>query len=176
MKKMILLTSVFIILLVPLILFSQQKPKNELKPGMKAPDFLLHDAYGKVYRLSEYTGKSPVVIYFYPKAGTPGCTKEACGIRDIWSKFKKNKIQVLGISVDGKKDILAFIDKYKLNFPLLSDSSKNVSKLYGVYQKNGYDKRVTFIVNKKRIITKIINVTNIDDHAQEVFSLAYKLK
>ncbi len=153
----------------------QIKPE-ELKVGMKAPDFTLKDAFGKSYTLSSYKGEEPVVVYFYPEAGTPGCTKEACGIRDNWSKFKKNKIQVLGISVDSAKKIKDFIKKYHLNFPLLSDANKKVSKSYGVYQKNGFDKRVTFIVDKKGTIAKIINVTNIAAHANEVFKIAYALK
>ena len=149
---------------------------GELKVGMEAPNFTLHDAFGKSFTLSSFKGKSPVVVYFYPKAGTPGCTKEACGIRDDWSKFKKNKIQVLGISVDTKSEIKDFIKKYKLNFPLLSDANKKVSKTYGVYQKNGYDKRVTFVVNKKGMITNIIDVTDIAGHAAEVFKIADALK
>lgn len=149
---------------------------SELKVGMKAPNFTLHDAFGKAYTLSSFKGKQPVVVYFYPKAGTPGCTKEACGIRDDWSKFKKNKIQVLGISVDTKPEIKSFIKKNKLNFPLLSDANKEVSKTYGVYQKNGYDKRVTFIVDKKGIIARIIDVTDIAGHAAEVFKTAMALK
>ena len=77
----------------------------KLKTGDKAPDFTLQDAFGKSYQLSSYKGKTPVIVYFYPKAGTSGCTKEACGIRDDWSKFKQNNIPVLGISTDDKPAI-----------------------------------------------------------------------
>lgn len=149
--------------------------QSVLKVGDKAPDFTLQDINGKIYTLSSFRMKSPVVVYFYPKASTPGCTKEACGIRDDWSKFKENKIQVLGISVDGKKDIKSFVDKYNLNFPLLSDSSKEVSKKYGVLMTYGVDKRVTFIVDKKGNIADIINVTDIDGHAAQVYQIASKL-
>ncbi len=161
-----------------LFLFSilvMPQDKNELKVGDKAPDFTLKDAYGKSYTLSDYQGKSPVVVYFYPKAGTAGCTKEACGIRDDKNKFKENNIEVFGISVDPPKDIKKFIADYKLNFPLLSDSAKTVSKEYGVLLNNGVDKRVTFIVDKKGNIANIINVTDIASHASQVFDDAKKL-
>ncbi len=155
---------------------SAAQSKKELKVGDKAPNFVLKDAFGKTYNLKSYKNKYPVIVYFYPEAGTPGCTKEACGIRDDWSKFKKNDIKVLGISVDPKSRLKSFIHKYKLNFPLLSDINKEVSKEYGVYSPKGYDKRVTFILDKKGNIAKIINVTNIEKHAAEVFNFAMKLK
>jgi len=165
-----------------LILFSsvnaqskKEMTKPVLKVGMKAPNFNLEDAYGHHYSLASFKGKSPVIVYFYPKAGTAGCTKEACGIRDDWGKFKAKKIQVLGISVDSKPEILKFIKDNHLNFPLLSDVSKKISKEYGVYNNDGYDNRVTFIVNKEGKITNIIKVTNIEEHAAEVYKLASAL-
>ncbi len=150
--------------------------KEDLKVGDKAPNFILKDAFGKSYNLKKYIKKYPVIVYFYPEAGTPGCTKEACGIRDDWSKFKKNNIKVFGISVDPKSRIKDFIHKYKLNFPLLSDINKKVSKEYGVLLPNGFDKRVTFIINMEGKIANIINVTDIEKHASEVFNFAMKLK
>ncbi len=157
-------------------LAQKKEMENEvLKVGMSAPNFTLQDAYGHSYTLSKFKGKMPVVVYFYPKAETPGCTKEACGIRDTWNKFKKNKIQVLGISVDQQKDIKKFIKDYQLNFPLLSDVSEKVSKEYGVFNDSGYDNRITFIVDKNGKITDIIHVRNIEAHAEEVFDKAYKL-
>ncbi len=151
------------------------KSNDDLKVGDKAPDFTLKDAYGNTYSLSEYQGKSPVVVYFYPKAGTAGCTKEACGIRDSKNKFQENNIEVFGISVDSPGEIKKFIADYHLNFPLLSDSSKEVSKDYGVLLNNGVDKRVTFIIDKKGNIAKIINVTDIATHAEQVFNDAKEL-
>ncbi len=148
---------------------------NELKVGDKAPDFTLKDSNGKSYTLSDYQGKSPVVVYFYPKAGTPGCTKEACGIRDDKNKFKENNIEVFGISVDSPAEIKKFIADYHLNFPLLSDNEKEVSKEYGVLMDNGVDKRVTFIIDKKGNISKIINVIDIASHANQVFNDAKEL-
>ena len=105
-----------------------------LKEGMKAPDFTLKDAFGNSYTLSNYKDKSPVVIYFYPKAGTPGCTKEACGIRDGLQSFKANGIKVFGISVDSTAAIDKFISDYHLDFPLLSDANKKVTSEYGSFR------------------------------------------
>jgi peroxiredoxin Q/BCP len=150
--------------------------KSSLKVGDKAPNFTLKDAYGKSYTLSHYQGKSPVVVYFYPKAGTQGCTTEACGIRDDRAKFEKDNIQVFGVSVDPPKDIKKFIKDYNLNFPLLSDKEKSVSKKYGVLMDNGVDKRVTFVIDKKGNIADIINVTDIPSHSQQVLSEAKKLE
>ena len=150
--------------------------ENVLKEGMKAPDFTLKDAFGNSYTLSNYKGKSPVVIYFYPKAGTSGCTKEACGIRDNLKSFQENGIKVFGISVDSTAAIDKFIADYHLDFPLLSDKDKNVTSEYGVLGNNGKAKRFTFIVDKKGKIAKIIEVKNIDTHAEEVLEIASKLK
>ncbi len=173
-------TGLFISAILFLMFFiagpSSAQTKKGLKVGDKAPNFILKDAFGKSYNLKSYIKKYPVIVYFYPEAGTPGCTKEACGIRDDWSKFKKNNIKVFGISVDPDSRIKAFIHKYKLNFPLLSDANKKVSKEYGVLLPNGFDKRVTFIINKEGKIAKIINVTDIEKHAAEVFNFAMKLK
>jgi peroxiredoxin Q/BCP len=148
----------------------------KLKVGDKAPGFSLQDANGKSYSLADYKGKSPVIVYFYPKAGTTGCTKEACGIRDNWSKFSQNGIPVLGISVDDKKDIKKFVDDYNLNFPLLSDNDKTVSKKYGVVGISGYDRRITFIVDKNSKIADIVEVKDIANHANMIFDKALALK
>ncbi len=148
---------------------------QNLKEGDTAPDFTLQDAFGKSYTLSSYKGKSPVIIYFYPKASTPGCTKQACGIRDKWSQFSENNIVVLGISVDSKEDITKFIDEYNLNFPLLSDNKKEVSKNYGVLNKMGFDSRISFIVDTDGKIHKVLRDVDVDTHADEVFDIAMKL-
>lgn len=149
---------------------------DSLTINQEAPDFILENAFGKKYSLSDYRGKSPVVVYFYPKASTPGCTKQACGIRDEWSKFQENNIQVLGISVDSKEEIEKFIENYDLNFPLLSDNDKSVSKAYGVLNKFGVSSRVTFIIDKKGNIAEIIKNVNVSSHADDVFEIAVGLK
>lgn len=172
MLKIIAICAVVLVMIYAVLAQSDLK----LKAGDKAPDFTLQDAFGKSYKLSSYKGKTPVIVYFYPKAGTSGCTKEACGIRDDWSKFKQNKIPVLGISVDDKPAIKKFIDDYKLNFPLLSDIDKKVSKEYGVVGISGYDKRITFIVDKNSKIAEVIEVKDIENHSKTVLQKAIALK
>ncbi len=174
MKRMIWVLS---ILIIP-FMFLQSCGGNakNLSTGNPAPDFNLEDVYGNHYILSSYKGKNPVVVYFYPKASTPGCTKEACGIRDNFSKFKDNGIIVLGISVDSKKSIKDFIDDQNLNFPLLSDETKKVSIAYGVLNDLGIDSRITFIINKNGDIADIIRNVDVSTHADDVYKLAVKLK
>jgi peroxiredoxin Q/BCP len=172
---MLKVISILVMVLVIIYIVSAQTGVK-LKAGDKAPDFTLQDAFGKSYKLSSYKGKTPVIVYFYPKASTPGCTKEACGIRDDWSKFKQNNIPVLGISTDDKPAIKKFIDDYKLNFPLLSDADKKVSKEYGVVGILGFDKRVTFIVDKNSKIADVIEVRDIANHSKTVFEKAMALK
>jgi thioredoxin-dependent peroxiredoxin len=141
---------------------------NESNP---APDFSLQDAYGNSYTLSEFRG-TPVVLYFYPKANTSGCTKQACGIRDNREKFSNAGIKVFGISVDSKESLLNFINEHQLNFPLLSDEQKEVSTAYGVLNNLGFASRITFIIDKNGIIAKVIRDIDIEKHADDVFEFA----
>lgn len=171
MKAVRMFFSFAVLLILSSYSFAQTMPEV----GTKAPNFTLQDASGKSYTLSDYIGKSPVVIYFYPQAGTSGCTKQACGIRDNWSKFEKSKIMVFGISVDSKEAIQKFINDYNLNFPLLSDANKKVSREYGVAKDDGGDKRVTFIIDMNGMISQIINVTNIASHSELVYEAASTL-
>lgn len=154
-------------------LFCQSNTR--LSVGMKAPNFILKDYSGKSYRLSSYFGKSVVVIYFYPKAGTSGCTKQACGIRDDIKLFKEKNITVLGISIDSKKELRKFVQENNLNFPLLSDQNKTVTTKFGVLRDDGKAKRVTFIVDKKGMIANILEVTDVSSHSSEVFQIASQL-
>lgn len=148
---------------------------TKLIEGMKAPDFTLQNYQGKSFKLSSFKEKSPVVIYFYPKAGTPGCTKQACGIRDDLNKFKDKNIIVLGISIDSKQNIKRFVHENNLNFPLLSDNKKIVAEKYGVLRDDGKAKRITFIINKEGKIEKIMEVTDVSTHSHDVFEIASKL-
>jgi thioredoxin-dependent peroxiredoxin len=160
-------------LLLPFLLFAQDEPA--LQEGMEAPDFRLQDHSGMEYTLSDYKGKSPVVVYFYPKANTSGCTKQACAIRDDWSRFQDNSIQVFGISTDSKEDIEKFVEANELNFPLLSDSEKGVSKDYGVLRENGMSARYTFIIDKEGKVAKVFKVTDIGSHSEDIFNFASEL-
>ena len=157
------------------IIISCGSGKENLTVGNKAPDFTLQDSRGNNYKLSDYIGKSPVIVYFYPKANTPGCTKEACGIRDNFSKFQETGIQVFGVSTDSKSAINEFISDYNLNFTLLSDENKEVSKIYGVLNDSGKASRVTFIIDKNGNLFQILNDVNVETHADQVFEIAKKL-
>lgn len=148
---------------------------DNLREGNAAPDFTLQDSFGKTYSLSDFRDKSPVVIYFYPKANTPGCTKQACGVRDKSSRFEENKIKVIGISVDSKEMIKEFIDDHNLNFTLLSDENKKVSEAYGVLNNIGLASRITFVVDKYGIIRNILRDVDVSTHADEILNLAKAL-
>ncbi|MCB9219810.1 MAG: peroxiredoxin [Ignavibacteriales bacterium] len=163
------------IFLISLLLISCGGTAENLTVGDKAPDFTLQDSQGNSYTLSSYQNQSPVIVYFYPKANTPGCTTEACGIRDDYAKFEENGIKVFGISVDSKKDIQEFINDHNLNFPLLSDETKEVAKKYGVLNELGKASRVTFIVDKEGKLAHIIRDVDVTTHSDQVFELANKL-
>lgn len=146
----------------------------KIKEGDKAPDFSLLDQKGKTHKLSDYRGKW-VLLYFYPKDNTSGCTKEACEIRDNISEFGKMNTAVLGISADSVKSHEKFAQKYKLPFPLLSDEGKNVVKLYGAWGKKKfmgreYDGiyRISFLIDPKGKIAKLYGNVKPDTHATEV--------
>ena len=166
---------VFFLLLI-FLLASCGGTADNISIGDTAPNFSLQDKNGKSYSLSDYKDKSPVVVYFYPKANTPGCTKEACGIRDDFSKFKENGIVIFGISVDSKEDIKKFADDYNLNFPLLSDKDKTTAKNYDVLNNFGLANRVTFIIDKNGKIAKILKDFDIEKHSQLVLDIAKTLK
>jgi peroxiredoxin Q/BCP len=143
--------------------------------GDVAPDFKLKSDDGKIYSLSDYRGKKEVVLYFYPKDDTPGCTKEACSFRDNLSSLSKSGVQVLGVSMDDLDSHSKFRKKYSLNFPLLADTDGRISKEYGVYKlKNNYGKkywgieRSTFIIDKDGRVRKAIRRVQVDGHIDEV--------
>lgn len=146
----------------------------EIIEGSFAPDFCLFNFEGKKFCLQDFKGKW-VVLYFYPKDMTPGCTKEACDFRDNYSFLKEKGIEVLGVSRDDEKSHKKFSEKYNLNFPLLSDKDGKVSKAYGVLvEKNMYGKKVlgiersTFIINPEGKIAKIFRKVKVENHLQEI--------
>ncbi|NUM69765.1 MAG: peroxiredoxin [Ignavibacteriaceae bacterium] len=165
-------------LLIAIVMFFSVLPlaAQQLEVGMEAPDFELKDQLSIPYKLSQFRGIAPVIIYFYPKAATPGCTKQACGIRDNYNSFIENNVYVLGISVDDKESIEKFANDNEIWFPLLSDADKKVSKAYGVLNEKGVASRVTFIIDKDRKIAKIMRDINIDTHAEDVLKYALTLK
>lgn len=148
----------------------------ELKEGNLAPDFSLASTEGKEIKLSDYRGKN-VVLYFYPKDDTPGCTKEACSFRDESKIFAKKNAIVLGVSADSVESHQKFQKKYKLSFPLLSDQTKEVIKKYGAWkQKSMYGntflgiERTTVLIDKQGKVAKIFPKVKVDGHSTELLS------
>ncbi len=143
----------------------------KLAEGMAAPDFTLPSDDGRIVKLSDYKGKQPVVLYFYPKDETPGCTKQACSFRDNFKAFRDAGIEVLGVSVDTVDSHKEFKRNQKLNFTLLADDKKEVSKQYGVLSERGYSSRVTFVIDKEGMVRKIYR--NVDPVANATETLAF---
>ncbi len=148
----------------------------KIRVGAPAPDFTLVDQRGKSHTLSDYKG-GWVLVYFYPKDDTPGCTKEACAIRDNFPAFKKMKALVFGISADSEKSHAKFIEKYDLPFTLLSDPDKKVLKAYGVWAKKKFMGReymgilrTSFLIHPSGTIAKIYEKVAPETHAGEVLA------
>lgn len=139
-----------------------------LSIGNKAPDFTLKNQAGKEVKLSDFTGKKNVVLYFYPKDDTPGCTREACGFRDQMKRFGNLDTEILGVSADSESSHQGFANKYTLPFSLLSDNAKDTAKKYGALKETGGVARMTFIIDKDGIIQKIYPAVKVDDHIEEV--------
>lgn len=139
-----------------------------LNVGDTAPDFEAEIYGGEMVKLSDYYNDSVVALYFYPKDNTPGCTKEACSMRDGMEELKKLGVQVLGVSTDGVKAHENFKNKYSLNFPLISDKGKNIINLYGVVSAFGSAKRETFLIDRNGVIQHIWTKVNTRQHAEEV--------
>lgn len=143
--------------------------------GRTAPDFTLPSSTGEPISLKQFKGKKTVILYFYPKDETPGCTKEACGFRDSFSEFEKHNAVILGVSNDPMEAHHKFRDKHHLPFPLLSDEDAAVSKLYGVYkQKNLYGKkslgieRTTFVIDRTGRVAQIYPKVKVDGHMNDL--------
>jgi peroxiredoxin Q/BCP len=147
---------------------------DDLKVGQKAPDFTVADDKGQKVKLSDFKGKK-VVLYFYPKDDTPGCTKEACSFRDGFSQIKARGAVVLGVSTDSVDSHRKFKDKFKLNFPLLADTDRKIVEAYGTWkEKSMYGRkymgieRTTFVIDEQGRISHIFNKVKVADHYDEV--------
>jgi peroxiredoxin Q/BCP len=141
-----------------------------LEPGTKAPAFTLKSDSGKSVKLSDFKGQ-PIVVYFYPKDDTPGCTREACAFRDLKSEITAAGAVVLGVSADSVEKHEEFRDKYKLNFPLLSDADHSLAEKYGAWrEKNMYGKksmgiqRSTYLIGPDGKIVRVWKKVNVDGH------------
>ena len=145
-----------------------------LKIGDKVPDFKAKDQNGNTFSLSSLRGKK-VVLYFYPKDDTPGCTAEACNLRDNYSDLKKKGYEIIGISSDDEKSHQKFISKFELPFGLLADTDKKIHEIFGTWgEKSMYGRkymgtiRTTFIIDEKGILEEIIDKVKTDDHTAQI--------
>src|SRR5437868_11450534 len=159
-------------------IFSSQQTEDRtmLQAGDTAPDFTARDEQGNELKLSDLRGQN-VVLYFYPKDDTPGCTKEACSFRDAHDVYQQEGIKVLGVSLDDEASHQAFAAKYKLPFTLLADTDHSVADAYGVYgAKNFAGKkymgvsRKTFLIDERGKIKKVFDKVNVEEHADEVLT------
>jgi peroxiredoxin Q/BCP len=145
-----------------------------LKTGDKAPQFSGLDQNGTSHTLADYKGKK-LVVFFYPKASTPGCTAEACDLRDNFERFKANNYELLGVSADSAKAQAKFIEKYELPFPLLADEDKSVIQAFGVwgpkkFMGKEYDgiQRTTYLIDENGIIEEVISDVKTKAHAAQI--------
>lgn len=148
-----------------------------LKKGEQAPNFSAQDQFGKTHSLSDYSGKK-VVIYFYPKDNTPGCTAQACNLRDNIDALKEKNIIVLGVSADSESSHVKFTNKFDLNFPLLVDTERNIIEAFGVwgpkkFMGKEYDgiNRTTFIIDESGHIQEVIEKVDTKNHTQQILDL-----
>jgi peroxiredoxin Q/BCP len=148
-----------------------------LSAGSQAPDFSLPDQHGKAVSLSDFRGNKNVVVYFYPKDDTPGCTKEACMFRDQYTAFTDVGAEVIGISSDSEKSHKAFAEKYRLPFSLLSDKGAEVRTAFGVPATLGLlPGRVTYVIDKAGVIRLAFNSQiNATQHVDEALSILKSL-
>lgn len=147
-----------------------------LKPGDSAPDFDTRDQNGQSVKLTDYRGKK-VVLYFYPKDDTSGCTAQACNLRDNYAALQQAGYEVLGVSIDPEKSHQKFIAKHELPFTLLADTNKQIVEAYGVWvEKSMYGRkymgsaRTTFLIDEQGIITRIIEKADTKNHAEQILN------
>ncbi|WP_340198726.1 thioredoxin-dependent thiol peroxidase [Ascidiimonas sp. W6] len=151
---------------------------NTLKAGDKVPEFSVPDENGNTVSLSDYKGKK-LVVFFYPKANTPGCTAEACNLRDYYTELQAKGFELLGVSADSSKKQANFKNKYEFPFTLLADEEKQVINVFGVwgpkkFMGKEYDgiHRMTFLVDENGVVSHVIEKVKTKDHAAQVLELA----
>lgn len=150
---------------------------NTLKQGDKVPNFTVNDQDGNAVSLSDYKGKK-LIVFFYPKASTPGCTAEACNLRDNYKLLRDKGFELLGVSADSEKRQTNFKNKYEFPFPLLADEEKQVINAFGVwglkkFMGREYDgiHRKTFLVDENGVVEHVIDKVKTKDHAAQIFEL-----
>jgi peroxiredoxin Q/BCP len=162
---------------VNLRIIKKLKKMAEIKEGQKAPYFEGKDQNGNKISLDNYKGKK-LVLYFYPKDNTPGCTKEACSFRDNYTEMTNAGFDVVGVSADSEKSHKKFADKFELPFPLIADTDKEILDAYGAFgEKKMYGKsfmgikRTTYIINEEGIVEKVIKKVDTKDSASQIFKI-----
>lgn len=150
---------------------------NTLKIGDKVPDFTVNDQDGNAVSLSNYAGKK-LIVFFYPKASTPGCTAEVCNLRDNYAELQSQGFELLGVSADSEKRQTNFRNKYEFPFPLLADENKEVIEAFGVWGEKKFMGRVydgihrkTFLVNENGVVDHVIDKVKTKDHAAQILAL-----
>lgn len=146
------------------------------KVGEKAQEFSLSDQSGRKISLADFRGKKNVILYFYPKDDTPGCTREACDFRDQRHIFQKLDTEILGVSVDSVESHKRFTQNHRLSFPLLSDEDKSISTQYGVLHENGYSSRTSFIIDKQGLIRAVFPDVVVEGHWEELWTALENMK
>jgi thioredoxin-dependent peroxiredoxin len=147
------------------------------KVGAAAPAITGKDQDGKEWKLADRAGKKAVLLYFYPKDNTPGCTKEACGLRDRMDELNKEDVEVVGVSFDSSESHRKFIEQYKLNFALLADTDGKIADAYGARMASGkaIARRVSFLIGKDGKIAHVTDSPNADTHLSEMKDAVAKL-
>ena len=176
MKKYALAIAVAAGLAASLSVFAADAPSMP-KAGDKAPLVEGKDQNGNAWKLSDDVGKKVVLLYFYPKDDTPGCTKEACGFRDSIEALKQDNVEVIGVSFDSGESHQKFITKYNLNFPLIADTDGKIADAYGVRMAGrSVDNRVSFLIGLDGKIVHVTNSPSAEKHLSEMKAAAAKLK
>jgi peroxiredoxin Q/BCP len=172
-----LLSSLFCVLVAVSVGLAAESGKTP-KVGDTAPLIEGKDQDGKTWKLADQIGKSAVLLYFYPKDDTPGCTKQACGLRDRIGDLKKENVQVVGVSFDSSDSHQKFIAKHSLNFPLLADTDGKITDAYGVRREAGKNmaRRASFLIGKDGKIAHVTDVPSADVHLTEMKDAVAKLK
>ncbi len=156
------------------VIIMNAKADNSLKPGDLAPDFVAKDQNGKEWKLSTFKGNKNVLLYFYPKDNTPGCTKQACSLRDNMGSFKSVDVEVVGVSMDSEESHKRFITQHNLNFTLLADTEGKIVEKYGVSKPDKkMARRVSFLINKEG---KIVHITDNPDQQVHIDEMRLALK
>jgi peroxiredoxin Q/BCP len=170
-------TRFLLLSLLSLLFIMNTQAQSALKIGDKAPDFTAKDQDGKTISLHDYKGKK-IILYFYPKDQTPGCTQEACNLRDNHDSLLKSGYTTIGVSTDDVNSHKEFQTKYSLPFPLVADTDKSINQKYGVWVEKERDgqkyfgtARTTFLIDEKGVITSIIDKVDTKQHAEQILKL-----